>query len=304
MTINIELTELIVFSKVVEIKSFSKAAVALNMSKASVSKKITNLEYQLKTKLINRTTRNLSLTEIGYSVYEYSKRIANEVNELDQVVTGLQRTPQGILRISSSVAFGNLQLSKLLPEFLARYPEIVIDVGLNDRYINMAEEGYDVSVRLANNPGDTLVARKLCKNDYILCASYEYLSRNGIPKTPSDLERHNFLQLGNMQRSNYIEISTGLKVPISGNLTMNSSESLRASVMGGLGIALLPSYAVGADIKQGNLQQLLSNYEFVGPFGDSIYVVWLPNRYISTKVRVFIDFLVETISPVAPWQAR
>jgi DNA-binding transcriptional LysR family regulator len=295
------IAELLIFVKVVESKSFSKAAITLGMSKASVSKQISRLELGLRTKLINRTTRSMSLTETGLAVYEHSVRMAEVINDVDQVVSGLQSEPRGTLKISSSVAFGNMHLINLIPEFLKIYPKIKVELGLNDRYVDIAEEGFDLCVRLAKNPGDNLVARKISKINYVLCASKEYLSNNATPCSPLDLRNHNCITLGYMQPQKTWEFNNNVKIPISGNLVVNSSESLRTAAIEGLGIALLASFAVGADIKSGTLQQILPNDEVTGPFGDYIYAVYLPNRFLSPKVRVFIDFLVEKYAPTAPW---
>lgn len=304
MTIRKHLSELVTFNKVIETKSFSKAALALGTTKASVSKQVSLLEKKLGTKLVNRTTRSMSLTEVGLAVYEQSVRIVETANEVNQIVSGLQSEPRGTLRVSSSVAFGNMQLVHLFPEFLHRYPEIKVEIGLNDRYVDIAEEGFDVCVRLATNPGDNLVARKLSKVNYVLCASKDYLSHNGLPSSPSDLTNHNCLSLGYLQAQRTWEFNCGTskeEVQISGNLVANSSESLAAAAIGGIGIALLASFAAGEDIKSGKLERLLPEYEVMGPFGTFIYAVYLPNRFLSPKVRVFIDFLVEKLSPLPPW---
>jgi DNA-binding transcriptional LysR family regulator len=296
-----DLQRMAIFARVVETKSFSAAARDLGLSKSLVSKQVTQLEKSIGARLLNRTTRNMSLTEAGTTFYGHCARIVEELQEAKLAVSQLHTEPRGILRISAPVAFGTLHIAPALPEFLARYPDLKVDMVIGDRIVDLAEEGYDVAVRIAKEPALNLVARKLAAVKRTMCATPDYFARHGIPKTPADLDRHNCLTYTyfNPQDPWRLQGPEGdISVPATGNLTLNDDEALSQAVLGGLGIALLPTFIIGKDLQAGRLKSVLSDYI---PLERHIYAIYLPNRYLPAKVRAFIDYFLERIGPKPYW---
>src|SRR5688572_25640125 len=238
-----DLVRMAIFARVVEGKSFSEAARRLGMSKSQISKQVANLERSLSARLLNRTTRKLSLTEVGSSYYEHCARIVREMEEAKLAVGRLQSGPRGVLRVNASVEFGTLQIAPALPAFLAQYPEVTVDMTLSDRFVDLAEEGYDLAIRAAwkEEPGLTVIARELAPIRRKVCATPEYLKQHGVPLTPQDLAHHNCLTYtGGGAKGDWwaFEGREGkTSVPVSGNLSINDNEALWRAVRGGSGIA-------------------------------------------------------------------
>lgn len=296
-----DLQRMAVFARVVETKSFSAAARDLGVSKSVISKQVTRLEKSVGARLLNRTTRNMSLTEAGSVLYEHCARIMEELEEARLAVSRLHSEPRGILRISASVAFGTLHIAPALPAFLASHPDLTIDMAITDRYVDLADEGYDVAVRIAKDPGQNLVARKLAAVKRRICATPEYFARHGIPVTPHDLKRHNCLTYTyfNPQDPWRLQGPEGnISLAVSGNLRLNDDQALSEAVLGGLGVALLPTFIIGKDLQAGRLQSVLSDYV---PLERHIYAVYLSHRHLSPKVRAFIDFLLDRFGPEPYW---
>lgn len=295
------LERMAIFARVVETKSFSEAARRLGLSKSLVSKQITHLERSLGARLLNRTTRTMSVTEAGAVFYEHCARIVEELEEGRLAVSRLNAEPRGVLRLSASVAFGTLHIAPALPEFLEKFPDLTVDMAITDRYVDLAEEGYDVAVRIADNPGQHLVARRLAGVKRVVCATPEYFSRRGAPRTPADLVHHNCLTYTHMtpQGAWRFQGPEGeLSVSISGNLKLNDDEALSQAVLGGLGLALLPTFIIGKDLQAGRLRSVLSEYVSEE---RQIYAVYLPNRHLTAKVRAFIDFLARRFGSEPYW---
>src|SRR3546814_515354 len=179
-----------VFARVVEAKSFSAAAAELGQSKSAVSKQVSRLEDRLGARLLNRTTRRLSLTEVGAAFYDRCRRIVAEAEEAELAVTRLSATPRGVLRINAPFSFGVLHLGPTLPDFMRRYPDLKVDLTLNDRFVDVVEEGYDVVLRIAWLPDSSLVARRICDFRRVICAAPGYWDRRGRPAAPADLADH------------------------------------------------------------------------------------------------------------------
>jgi DNA-binding transcriptional LysR family regulator len=296
-----DLERMAIFARVVEEKSFSAAARRLNLSKSIVSKRVTELERSIGARLLNRTTRALSVTEVGSVFYEHCARILEELAEAKLAVGRLQTAPRGVLRVSAPVAFGRLHVASALPEFLTAHPELRIDMVTTDRFVDLAEEGYDVVVRIVGEPSPNVVARKLAPVNRRICATPDYFKQHGVPKTPRDLEAHNCLTYTyfNPQDPWRLRGPEGdISVRASGNLRLNDDDALSEAVLHGLGIALLPTFLIGRDLQSGRLQAVLSDYV---PLERHIFLVYLPNRHLSTKVRAFIDFFVERIGPQPYW---
>lgn len=296
-----------VFARVAEANSFSGAAKRLGLSKSAVSKQVARLERTLGAKLLNRTTRRLSLTEVGQAFYEHCARVVAEAEAAELAVSRLRAEPRGVLRVTAPAAFGHLHVAPAIPDFLARYPELSVQLVMNDRMVDLVEEGYDVAIRMTSDPAPNVVARRLAPVRWAVCASPQYLARHREPQTPGELAQHNCLFYSFLESSSDWRFRSDrgdLTVQVAGNFTVNNSEALREAVLRGLGIALLPTFTVGRDIQEGSLNALLPGYTPYGTFGVDVYAVYLPTRYLSPKVRAFIDFFLERFGPEPYWDQR
>ncbi len=296
-----------VFAKVAEAMSFSEAARRLGLSKAAVSKHVARLERSLGAKLLNRTTRRLSLTEVGAAFYEHCARVVAEAEAAELAVSRLRSEPRGTLKLTAPAAFGHLHIAPAIPDFLARYPEVSVQMVMNDRVVDLAEEGFDVAIRMTSKPAPNIVARRLAPIRWVVCAAPQYLKRQRAPRTPRELSEHNCLSYSFFELSGDWRFKTEdgeETVRVAGNFTVNNSEVVREAVLRGLGIAQLPTFTVGRDIQQGTLQALLPGYAPLGTFGTDIYAVYLPTRFLSPKVRAFVDFFVERFGPEPYWDRR
>ena len=295
------LTGMAIFARVVEERSFSAAARRLGLSKSMVSKEVTRLEQALGVRLLNRTTRKLSLTEIGAAFYEPCARILQEAHEAELLVGRLHAEPRGVLRLTAPVAFGTLHVAPALPEFLAQYPDVRIDLTIGDRNLDLAEEGLDLAIRIARVLPDNLVARRLAPINRVVCAAPAYFERHGMPRRPQDLARHNCLVYTHANPDSQWRFRSEngeAVVAVKGNLTLNDDEALWQATLGGLGIALLPTFIVGNDLQSGRLQAVLTEHV---PAERNLHALYLPNRHLSAKVRVFIDFLLARFAAPPYW---
>ncbi len=291
---------LAVFAQVVEARSFSAAARSLGMSKSAVSKRVARLEDRLGARLLNRTTRRLSLTEVGAAFYERCARIVSELEEAELAVTRLSSEPRGTLKLNAPVTFGQLQIAPAVPELLARHPELRIDMLLSDRVVDLVEEGFDLAIRLGPLPDSTLVARRLAPDRRVVCATPGYLERHGRPRTPAELETHNCLGysfLGTQSEWRFRGPRGERPQRVRGNFQANNGEVLRAALLEGLGLALMPTFIVGRDLAAGRLELVLEDYEL--PPGG-VHAVYPHGRHLSPKVRAFVDFLSDRFAR-APW---
>jgi len=285
-----------VFARVAEAKSFSEAARRLGVSKSAVSKQVAQLERSLKARLLNRTTRRLSLTEVGAAIYEHCARMLAEAEAAELAVSRLYSAPRGALRITVPAAFGHLQVAPGIPELIARYPELEVQIVMNDRPVDLAEEGFDVAIRLIGEPPPNVVARKLMTVRWMVCAAPSYLRNRGTPRAPQDLASHNCLFYSFLESSiewRFRSRQAESRVRVSGNFTANNSEAIREAALRGLGIALLPSFIVTGDLREQRLTQVLSGHEVEGAVANDVYALFLPTRYLSPKIRAFVDFFVE-----------
>jgi DNA-binding transcriptional LysR family regulator len=252
-------------------------------------------------RLLHRTTRSMSTTEAGAVFYLHCARIVEEYEEARLSVGRFHSEPAGLLRVSASVAFGTLHIAPALPEFLARHPEVRIDMSIGDRFVDLAEEGFDVAIRLTKEPAPNLVARRLAALNRKIVATPQYFKEHGIPRKPAQLSDHNCLSYTHFNPHDTWRLRgpTGdISIPVSGNLRLNDDEALSAAVMGGLGVALLPTFIIGGALKEGRLKAVLSDYV---PSERHIFAVYLPNRHLPPKVRAFIDFLAKRFSPRPYW---
>jgi len=296
-----DLNLMAIFARVVEAGSFAEAARRMGTSRSAVSKAVAKLEKALGAHLLNRTTRYLSLTEIGASVAEHCTRMLEEASEAEKLVGSLSSEVRGTLRVSASVAFGTLHVAPALARFLPLHPELTIDLSITDRWVNLAEEGFDLAIHVTGDPQPNLVARPLAPVRRKLCATPEYFRRHGIPQSPADLVRHNCLDYtrsGEPGRWRFTGPQGEIVVPVNGTLHVDDDEALSQAVLGGLGVGLLPTFIIGRALQDGNLQAVLSEYI---PVERHVYALYLPTRHLPSKVRVFIDFLVAHIGSEPYW---
>jgi DNA-binding transcriptional LysR family regulator len=293
------------FVRVVECGSFSEAARQMTSTKANVSKQVARLERALATRLLNRSTRRLSLTEAGQEIYQHAVRMTEEARAIELKVAGMRAAPSGTLRVSTSTAFANAHLAGLLPEFMERYPDVRVVLNLSDRYVDLVDEGFDLALRLASSISMvTVVARPIAPLNYVLAAAPAYVSRFGTPSAIDELKAHRCLVFEDAGRPSVWTLATGgktVQLKVDSALSINSSLSLRAAMLGGAGIALLPTYIVGDDIVNGNAVHVLPSVTPQPAFGSHLYAVYLENRFLPQKVRVFIDYLVEKIGANPYW---
>jgi DNA-binding transcriptional LysR family regulator len=299
------LDDLSTFVAVVDAGSFSAAANSLGTNKSAVSKQISRLELALQTRLLNRSTRRLSMTEVGQEAYLHALRIVEEASHVEMKVAKSQGKPTGLLRISTSTVFGNVHVAGMLSEFMERYPEVQVVLNVNDRYVNLAEDGFDVVLRMTKEVNlMSAIARPLARLRYALVASPSYLARYGAPATLDALSSHRCLTLNQRTTATQWDFFLDHKpvsIKVNSVLAINSSESLRICMLNGSGIALLPTFAVGRDIQSGHAVALLSEYQPAGFLGDYVYAMYLENRFLTPKVRVFIDYLIEKIGEKPYW---
>lgn len=295
------LSGMAVFAKVVEARSFTAAAAELGMSKSAVSKQISRLEDRLGARLLNRTTRRLSLTETGTAFYDRCARVVAEVQEAELAVTNLQAEPRGTLRVNAPMSFGHLHIAPAVPDFLARYPEVRVDMTMNDRFVDLIDEGFDVAIRIARLTDSSLIARRLAPDCRILCGSPAYFEKHGEPRTPDDLAGHNCLSyayVSDTDQWQFIDGEGTRSISVRGNLRANNGDAIRQALLAGLGVAILPSFIVGPDVQAGRLKEVLRDHM---PNRASIYAVYPHSRHLSAKVRVFVDFLADRFGPSPYW---
>lgn len=297
-TLLAQIEDIAVFVTVVEQGSFSAAGRRLGVAKSAISKRVDRLERSLGVRLLNRSTRSLSMTEAGRAMHGRALQSLALLDEARRQVAKLSEAPRGVLRVTAPFAFGRLCLAPLLADFLAAYPEIRVELGLLDRPVDLAEEGYDLAIRLTCSPPEGAVAKALMPIDYVACASPAYLRDHPV-REPGDLAALNCLtyghgELGGQWVFQLGERRTGVKV--AGNATVNSSEVVRDLMLAGVGIGLVARYAVADELRQGRLLALLPEWKAVGPFGQTAYALWLPQVHLAPKIRAFVHFLSERLA--------
>jgi DNA-binding transcriptional LysR family regulator len=293
-----------IFVRAVELGGFSAAARALNQTPSAVSKAISRLEDRLGVRLLNRTTRSLALTPEGATFLERSRRILADIEEAEQEITRFRSAPRGRLRLHISVAFGLHLLPPVLPEFVQRFPEVELDITVNDREPDFAEEGIDLAVRSGEVTDQNLIARRICLMERVICAAPSYLKTHGVPRTPDDLLQHNCLLVSSHPDLAYWPFDTaqGLRnVKVGGNLMANNAETVVQLAILGLGITRLGDILVGEPLRHKQLVPLLVGAHHVEPV--PIHAMYLPGRHRSPKVAAMVDFLLEHFSH-APWRLQ
>jgi DNA-binding transcriptional LysR family regulator len=290
---------MLVFAEVVTSGSFTGAARRLGLSKASVSREVGRLERRLGAQLLRRTTRSMSLTEVGETFYAGCQRVAEETEHAVRSVGALQAEPRGEVRLVASVSFGQLQIAPRLPAFLARYPKLRVRVDLTDRMVDLVRERFDLAIRITGRPTDeALVQRRLCPIRFVVCAAPAYLERHGVPRDAGELERHNCLGVGASPW--HLVLSRERAARLHGDLYVDNGDALRRVAVLGHGIVCLPTYLVGEDLSGGRLVRILPGEL---ELEASAFALYPQSRHVSPKLRALIDHLVEELGPEPEWDA-
>jgi DNA-binding transcriptional LysR family regulator len=294
-----------VFAQVVESGSFSAAAAKLELSPTAASRLVADLEAHLSTRLLNRTTRKVSLTESGRAFYERCVQLLSDLREAEEEASRAAIVPRGTIRLTTSVNFGVRHVAPAIAGFLARHAEVRFDVSLSDRIVDLVEEGFDVAIRIGAPGSENLVARKLGETRIVPCAAPSYLAQRGAPTAPEDLVHHNCFtyeyvtprHLWRFRDPAGVERS----VRVRGNLHSNNGDLLSEVAARGLGIVFEPAFIVGPDVRAGRLVPLLQDFE---PAPIPIYAVYPSRKHLSAKVRLFVAHLVDAFAGAQDWALR
>ena len=295
------LTSMEIFARVVEAESFTAAAQRLGLPRAAVSKRVQQLEADLGTRLLNRTTRQVLPTEIGRAFYERCLRVLNEAADAENFVRQLHSEPKGLLRINAPQSFGTLHLAPALAKFAAAYPDLGISVTLNDRTVSLFEEDFDVALRVARSVPPNLIGHRIAPIRIVLIASPDYLKRRGRPLHPTDLAHHTCLQYSYLATGNswLLRGADGEhRVPVESPFQANSGDMLLEAAVAGLGITIVPNFIAWCDIATGRLEPVLTDY--ASP-DLSLFAVYAAEQQPSAKIRLLVEFLSERFGPEPYW---
>jgi DNA-binding transcriptional LysR family regulator len=297
---NDTLTGITVFTRVVDAKSFSAAAAGLGISKSLASRQVTALERSLSVKLLNRSTRKLSLTDAGTVFYGHCTTILHEADVARRRVTQTQSEPAGIVKLTAAPAFANRHILPAIADFRRQHPKIQVHLSCTNRTVDLGEEGFDLAIR-ASPPANNLVARKLATSRFVLCATPAYLAQRGTPRRVGDLADHDCILFSPLARKGTWSFrrnrrTSSVKIPAA--FETDDLETVRAAILAGLGIGLLPTHLAGAELQRRELVPVLRPYHA----GEgALYLVYYPNRTLPSRVRVLIDFLVTRFGPTPSW---
>lgn len=289
------------FVKVVEFGSFSSAAEQLGLTASALSRQISSLEKALSVKLLERTTRQLRLTEAGAEAYVRSCAMVETARSVMEVADRFNSTPQGLVRLSAPKAFGRKLVGPLVPGFLSLYPEVDVQLILTDRPMDLIGDDVDLIIRITDDPPLGLAARPLLRVHHVLCATQKYLSKNGTPHHPHDLARHSCLYLGEISGDNrwqfrHSESSELVSVSVRGRYVVNHSEARLDGVLEHLGIGCLPFFTADKVLRERSVVQVLPGWQYVTSYYGKAWILYHPNRYLPPKCRALIDYLAEKLS--------
>lgn len=298
------ITSMQVFVKVVATGSFTAAGRAMGLSQTMVTKHITALETRMGATLFHRSTRKLSLTEVGRLFLEGSQKILADLDDVEQTVTAQRHEPRGRLRLNAPVSFAIRYVAPLLPEFSRRYPQVTVELGLNDRAVDLIEEGWDLTLRIRHMAPSSLRTRRLAAIRCIICAAPAYLARMGTPTHITELSKHHCLgytlgEPGGPTRWNFGPTGA-LSVPVSGPLSANNGDALREAAIAGQGLIYLPVFVVSKELRSGQLCPVTLNEPLVE--APPLHAVYAPGQSTPLKVRAMIDYLVGCYSHTPPWE--
>ena len=297
-----KLTGMRVFSAVARLGSFSAAANDLKISRAMASKYINDLEASLDARLLNRTTRKLSLTEVGQAYFEKIDTILTEIDEADLSVKELQTEAMGTIKVMAPPSFGSFHLARAISGYKEKFPNVKIELILTDGLPDLIEGGMDIAIQLGKVEDSNVIARKIASSRLVVCASPGYFKKYKIPETPDQLKEHNCLKLiQSLPISDWkLKINDKeTKIEVTGNLRSNIADSLRIAAIEGCGLIQLPSYMTGLDIKSGRLIPVLQKYE---PDKIPIYAIYAHRKYLSTKVRTFLNYIQSYFQTPPYWE--
>lgn len=301
-----DLNDIVVFTKVVETKSFTAAADLLGLPKSTVSRKLAQLEERLGVRLVQRTTRKLALTEIGEAYYERCARIVADIHAAEQLVTDMQATPRGRLRLTASVDFSTRFLGAIVADFLAQHRDVNVELEANDRVIDLIEDGFDVAVRFGTMPESTLIARRLCNVHLILCAAPSYLARHPAPNQIEELDAHDHVLFTPTSRNQnwtiHRESSAGAgevsyEFGRPARLASNNFGAVRDAAVAGSGIALMSDFAVADDLRSGTLVRVLPEW---ATHPTEVHAVYPARQNLPPRLTLFLDHLAKSLNP-PPW---
>ncbi len=280
------------FVAVAETESFTRAGKRLGISTAQVSRQISALESRLSTKLFSRTTRKVSVTETGQIYFLRCRQLLDGLEEAERTITNFQASPRGKLKITAPVGYGEKTIAPLVNNFVLRYPELEVQMELTNKTLDLVTEGLDLAIRLGKLGDSSLIARRLASRTQHVCASPAYLASRGMPHTPSELKHHNCLQ-GNFDHWRFLQDNKSSSLRIKGNIRCGSGWTLVDAALKGIGIVQLPDYYVQPHLDSGELVSLLK--EFQEP-DEGIWALYPQNRHLSPKVKMLIDYLVESLA--------
>ncbi len=289
------------FVAVVDSMSFTAAGQRLGRSKALISKHIGELEARLGTRLINRTTRSVKVTEIGRAYYDRARTLLMDFEALEDTVKAQSGQPRGRLRVTAPQTLGEMELMEMVKAFRARYPLLELEIFLADRIVDLVGEGFEVALRVTTLQDSSLIARKLCDVRLLLCASPEYLAQHGSPQGPSELVRHNCIVDTNIrwrESWRFGHPDAGDQIRVTPCISVNSATAVHRAVIQGIGIGFIPEFAVTRDLRQGRLVTL---FEAETQHKLGVYLLYPHRLHLSAKVRAFIDFTAEWYTPEPPW---
>jgi DNA-binding transcriptional LysR family regulator len=290
------------FAKVVELGSFARASERLSVSTSAVSRQVSDLEAHLDVRLLNRTTRKLSLTEAGQDFYERCVQLLADLEDAEASVRSAATSPKGTLRLTCGVSFGVRCIAPAIAEFGARHPELLFDLDLSDRAADLVEEGFDLAIRIGTSSHQGLVSRRIGWTQAVCCASPDYLARRGTPATPQELAGHECLTYTHVTVPNVWSFESrdgqAHSVHITPRHRANNGRMLAALAVAGMGVVFEPDFIVAPEVRSGRLVRLLADYQ---PSRGAIAAVYPSRRHLSAKVRSFVDFLAERFATAQPW---
>lgn len=296
---------LIAFARVVEAGSFARAADRLDLSVSAVSRHVADLESHLGVRLLNRTTRRLSLTESGQAFYERCVQLLADLEEAEEAVTAGAIVPRGTLRMTASISFGAGYLAPAIAEFQQRHPQLRFDIELSDRAVDLVDERIDVAIRIGGIGSQALIGRRIGTAQMVCCASPAYLARHGTPRTPTDLADHACLTYEYSSDGNLWRFTDAAGEPhdvkVTGFAHSNNGAMLAALAVAGVGVTVEPDFILAADVRAGRLVRILRDY---APPTISIHAVYPSRRHLSAKVRAFIDFLALRFERDPQWRLQ
>lgn len=295
-----KLTRIKVFVNVVETGSFTSASERMGLSRAAASKYVSQLETSIGARLLNRTTRHVSTTESGRIYFERCKEILHNIDEADEMVSGMSGEPQGTLRISAPSVFAQRHLTPLVSEFTKMYPNVNVNIMVSDRYVDLVDEGYDVAIRVSNLENSDLIAHHIARCRHVLIASPDYLKTAPPLNKPSDLKNHSCVLYSYTEGAKWPLTKDGkdYSEKITPAMVSNNPEVLLEAVIAGMGISIMPTFIASNAIHRGDLQMVLQDYQSLEL---QIYAVYASRQYLPAKIRVFINYLKEQINDPPYW---